>query len=83
LHAANIELSNIRGINGKSILSEAEEVQRIRNKVVHQGYVCTVNEMGLAKNIASLILTKVVEPVLNNLNLVITSTNSRFSIVKA
>ncbi|MCK8095296.1 MULTISPECIES: hypothetical protein [unclassified Pseudoalteromonas] len=82
-HAADIELSDIKGMNGKPILSEAEDVQKIRNKVVHQGYVCTVNEMGLAKNIASLILTEVVEPVLNNLNLVISTVDSRFCVIKA
>ena len=83
LHAAGIKLSDIKGMNGKPILTEAEAVQKIRNKVVHQGYVCTTEEMGSAKNIASLILTEVVEPVLNNLNLVITSIDSRFGVCKA
>ncbi|AOW81415.1 hypothetical protein [Vibrio mimicus] len=82
LHAANVELSEINGMNGKAILLEAEGVQKIRNKVVHQGYICTVSEMGTAKNIASLILTEVVEPVLNNLELVITSIDSRFAVRK-
>jgi len=82
-HAAGIELSDIKGMNGRPILSEAEDVQKIRNKVVHQGYVCTVNEMGLAKNIASLILTEVVEPVLNNLNLIVSTIDSRFCVIKA
>ena len=82
-HAADVELNEIKGMDGKPILVEVEEVQKIRNRVVHQGYVASVEEMGKAKNIASLILTKVVEPVLNNMNLVIGEINGGFGVIKA
>jgi len=81
-HAANIELSKIHGMDKKPILVEAEEVQKIRNQVVHQGYTGSVKEMGKAKNIASLILLEVVEPVLNNMDLVIGSNENGFAVIK-
>ena len=83
LHAANIDLSSILGMQKKPILKEAEEIQTIRNKVIHQGYEATTNEMGKAKNIAYLMLTEVVEPVLNNLELVIGTDASGFCVIKA
>ncbi len=81
-HAADIKLSEIKGMDNKPILTEAEEVQKIRNRVVHQGYRATVKEMGKARNIANLILLEVVEPVLNNMNLVIGTNNDGVSIKK-
>jgi hypothetical protein len=83
LHAANIDLSSITGMQSKPILKEAEEIQNIRNKVIHQGYAATDDEMDMAKNIAYLMLTEVVEPVLNNLELVISSDASGFCVIKA
>jgi hypothetical protein len=83
LHAAQIDLSSIKGMQNKSILKEAEEVQSVRNKVVHQGYRVTEVELGQAKNIAYLMLTEVVEPVLNNLELVIASNEGVFCVSKA
>lgn len=83
LHAANVDLSKIKGFQNKPILEEAGEVQTIRNKVVHQGYQATAVDMGKAKNIAYLMLTEVVEPVLNNLDLVIVSNENKFCIEKA
>jgi hypothetical protein len=83
LHAAGTKLEDIKGMNGKPILVEAEEVQKIRNRVVHQGYMASVEEMGKARNIASLILTEVVEPVLNNMNLVIGKRNGKHAVIKA
>lgn len=82
-HAIGLELSDIKGMDGNPILSEAEDVHKIRNKVVHQGYVFILNEMGLAKNIAFVILTEVVKPVLNKLNLVISTIDARFCVIKA
>jgi len=82
-HAADIQLSEIKGMDGKAILVEAEEVQKLRNRVVHQGYTASVEDMGKAKNVASLILTEVVEPVLNNMNLVIDRSNGGFGIITA
>lgn len=82
-HAASIELSEIKGMEGKPILIEADEVQQVRNRVVHQGYKVSIEEMGKAKNVASLILTEVVEPVLNNLNLVIGPYENGFGVIKA
>ena len=82
-HVADIKLNEIKGMDNKPILTEAEEVQKIRNRVVHQGYIATVTEMGKAKNIANLILMEVVEPVLKNMNLVIGTNNDGFSIKKA
>jgi len=70
-HAAEIELSDLKGLDGKPIIQEASEVYDIRNRVVHQGYQATTREMERARNIAVQILTKVVEPVLHNLNLAI------------
>jgi len=83
LHAAGIQLNEIKGVNEKPILIEAEEVQEIRNRVVHQGYRATPHEMGRAKNIASLILQEVVEPVLNNLHLVVGEYQDGLGIIKA
>jgi hypothetical protein len=82
LFAAGTKLSDIEGMTKKPILIEAEEVQRIRNRVIHQGYVATSNEMKMAKNNAHLILLDVVEPVLNNMNLVIGTNNGSYSIIK-
>ena len=83
LNAAGIDLGTIKGMNNKPILKEAEEVQAIRNKVVHKGSKVTAYEMGKAKNLAYLMLTDVVEPVLNNMDLVISSNESGFCISKA
>lgn len=83
LHAAKTKLNDIKGNNGKPILSEAEEIQKIRNRVVHQGYFSTIDEMGKAKNIANLVLSEVVEPVLNNMNLIIGQKNGEFAVIKA
>lgn len=83
IHAAEIDLTSIKGMQSKSILKEAEEVQSIRNKVVHQGYRVTETELGQAKNIAYLMLTEVVEPVLNNLELVISRNEAGFCVSKA
>jgi len=83
IHAANIDLASIKGMQNKPILKEAEQIQTIRNKVVHQGYKATTEEMGKAKNIAYLMLTEVVEPVLNNLDLVITNNTAGFCVAKA
>lgn len=82
-HAADIKLNEIKGMDGKPILEEAGEVQQIRNNIVHQGYMTTVDEMNKAKKIASLILSEVVEPVLMKMNLTIGNDNDGFSVVKA
>ena len=82
-HAAGTKLEDIKGMNRKPILAEAEEVQKIRNLVVHQGYMASVEEAGKAKNIAHLILIEVVEPVLNNMNLGIGKLNGKFAVIKA
>jgi len=83
IHAAHIDLESINGTNNISILKEAEQIQKIRNKVIHQGYKATAQEMGQAKNIAYLMLTEVVEPVLNNLELVIQINETGFCVAKA
>lgn len=83
IHAANIDLASIKGMQKKPILKEAEQIQAIRNKVVHQGYKATAEEMGQSKNIAYLMLTEVVEPVLKNLNLVISNNTAGFCVAKA
>jgi len=82
-HAAGTQLNEIKGMNGLPILVEAEEVQKIRNLVVHQGYMASIEEMGKARNIANLILIKLVEPVLNNMNLVIGKHNGGYGVIKA
>ena len=66
---ANIELSDIQGTSGKPILDEAEEIQKVRNRVLHQGYNASVEDMEKAKNNASLIFKDVVLPVLQNMKL--------------
>ena len=76
-------MASIKGMQNKPILKEAEEVQAIRNKVVHQGYRVTEEELGKAKNIAYLMLTEVVEPILNNLELVISSNKEGHCVAKA
>jgi len=72
-HAAEIDISDIKGLSGKPVLVEAGEVQTIRNRIVHQGYKPSNYEVQKARNVAVLILTKVVEPVLYNLNLTISA----------
>ena len=69
LCVANIKLSDIQGTSGKPILDEAEEIQEVRNRVLHQGYNASVDEMEKAKNIAFLIFEDVVLPVLQNMKL--------------
>ena len=71
LNAAEINLSDLKGLDGKPILREAGEVQDIRNLVVHQGYQATAMEMEKARNVAVVILTKIIEPVLHKLGLTI------------
>ena len=71
LCVANIELSDIKGTSGKPILDEAEEIQKVRNRVLHQGHKASVDDMEKAKNIASRIFKDVVQPVLHNMNLVV------------
>lgn len=68
-YVANIELSDIQGTSGKPILDEAEEIQKVRNRVLHQGHKASVDDMEKAKNIASRILKDVVFPVLHKMNL--------------
>lgn len=82
-HAANIDLNKINGMDNEPILKEAQDIQRIRNKVLHQGYSASVEEMGKARNIANLTLTEVVEPVLNNMELVIGSNENGHAVLKA
>ena len=69
LRVANIELSDIKGTSGKPILDEAEEIQKVRNRVLHQGHKASVDDMEKAKNIASRIFKDVVFPVLHKMNL--------------
>ena len=86
LCVANIELSDIQGTSGKPILEEAEEIQKVRNRVLHQGHNASVDDMEKAKNIASLIFKDVVQPVLHNMNLVVAEEQEgtkNFSIKKA
>jgi len=84
MNAAEIDLNSIVGMNNKPILQEVDEVQSVRNKIVHQGYDPTIDEFGTAKNIATLILGVVVEPVLNNMNLIISGDDEGgFTVAKA
>lgn len=82
LHAANIDLSKIKGMNDEPILKEVNEIYEVRNKVLHQGYEATTEEMGKAKNLANLVLLEVVEPVLNNIDLIIGSNSYGFAVGK-
>ena len=81
-HAAKIELDQIKSFSGRPFLEEAGDVQIIRNKVAHQGYMATVKEMGQAKSLANITIYEVVEPVLNNMDLVIGEYNGGFGILK-
>ena len=83
LHAAKIELDAIKGVDGKPFLVEAGEVQKIRNDVAHKGYMANIKEMGKAKSLATLAITEVVEPVLNNMELAIGEYEDGFGIVRA
>ena len=49
LYIANIKLSDIQGTSGKPILDEAEEIQKVRNRVLHQGHNASVDDMEKAK----------------------------------
>lgn len=82
LHAAEIELSSIKGMNNDSIIKEAEKIQSTRNRVIHRGENVTLTELGNAKATAYLMLTDVVEPVLNNLDLAIVSSEEGSQIIK-
>ena len=49
LCVADIKISDIQGTSGKPILDEAEEIQKVRNRVLHQGHKASVDDMEKAK----------------------------------
>lgn len=82
LHAAEFDLKDIKGTEGKPIIQEAEEMQSIRNRVVHQGYSATLEEAEKAKSIAEIIVKEVINPVLSYLDLKFDRRENGFEIVK-
>lgn len=58
---AEIDLNEIKREGAsKSLLDEALDIQKIRNKVIHQGVVCEETESALAKEIATLVFGRIV-----------------------
>ncbi len=49
------------------LLQEAAEMQKLRNRVLHQGAACTTEQMNLAKAIVSTAFDDIVNPVLISL----------------
>lgn len=67
---AKIDLNEIRRDGAsKPLLDEALEIQKIRNKIIHQGASCNEVDANLAKDIASLIFSRIVIEMLNALGL--------------
>lgn len=67
---AKIDLNEIRREGaGKSLLDEALDIQKTRNKVIHQGVVCEESESALAKEIATLVLGRIVVQMFDTLGL--------------
>lgn len=82
LHAAEFDLNDIKGAEGKPILEESADIQMIRNRVVHQGYKATSDEAQRAKDIAEVIVKEVINPVLRYLDLKFDRRENGFEIVK-
>jgi len=79
--AAGVNLSDIDELDWKSRFSEVEKTQKIRNKIVHQGYQATKKEAEQARNVVVSILTRMVEPVLKSLNLTIDESTPDHAII--
>jgi hypothetical protein len=58
-------------LKGQSLLDEAVDIQKIRNKIIHQGAVCEESESALAKEISTLIFGRIVVQMLDALGLVV------------
>ena len=82
-NAANIDLKKVVSSNNKPILGEAEEIQNIRNRVIHQGYIATTKEAESARLLGFEIIHKVVLPVLASLNLKIKNGENGIKVEKA
>ena len=58
---AEIDLNEVKREGAsKSLLDEALDIQKSRNKVIHQGAVCEESESALAKEIATLVFGRIV-----------------------
>jgi hypothetical protein len=67
---AEIDLNEIKREGAsKSLLDEALDVQKTRNKVIHQGAVCEETESALAKEIAKLVFGRIVVQMFDALGL--------------
>ena len=67
---ADIDLATVRRDGaGKALLEEASDVQIIRNKILHQGAICSEAESSLAKEVTELVFAKIVSPMFNELGL--------------
>jgi len=67
---ADIDLGGIKRDGASiSLLDEALEIQKIRNKVIHQGAICSETEANLARDIAALVFGRIVVQMLNALGL--------------
>ncbi|MCO5096680.1 MAG: hypothetical protein M9884_04315 [Rhodocyclaceae bacterium] len=67
---ANIELNDIKREGAvKPLLDEALDVQKIRNKIIHQGATCTESEANLARDVATLVFGRIVVQMFDTLGL--------------
>lgn len=74
---ASIEIKMVyREGASNPIFSEYKEVQKIRNKVLHQGEQCSKENSKRSKEVAMAIFTKIVVPMLRAINLVIQDDSS-------
>ncbi len=63
-----LNLEEISGTQeGIKLINEIEPIQKIRNKIVHQGYIVNEEEHARVFNVASKILDEIVVPVLNGI----------------
>jgi len=74
MEIAEIDINDINRIGStKSLLIEAEDIQKIRNKIIHQGELVTVKNSYHAITVAEGILHNIVEEMLLALGLLINS----------
>lgn len=67
---AKIDLNEIRRDGAsKALLDEALEIQQVRNKIIHQGAVCTESDSCLARDIALLVFGRIVVQMFHALGL--------------
>jgi hypothetical protein len=67
---AEIDLNEVkRDGASKSLLEEALEIQKLRNKIIHQGAPCDESNSALAKGVAALVFGRIVDQMFGALGL--------------